>query len=313
MPSQRAVDLKRFSLPGFGIRLTPSCKTFIVEGMLRGTRRRWSIGRYPTINLDDARREAQHLLSNGIAGAAPKPKVIPNLAQLLDAYFASRHIMKPVTKKTYRSLVERLFSDWLGLPISAISKEMVMQRHEDLIRPTRCGTDNKACANRAMHVLRALFNFAGHHYEQDGHSMINSNPTDAMRWRWYKIEARQGVIPDKKLPEFYRAVMTQPSKIARDFILVLLFTWLRRNEASKLKWADINFEASTLTIPASSNKSSRTIFELFPGCLGSLTLAPGLEHQQSSKGLSSISKLLTLISNACEADFLKALLGRIYR
>ncbi len=74
---------------------------------------------------------------------------MPTLAEVMDRYLQER-AMKFETKKSYRSLVERSKSDWLKLPVNALSKEMILTRHQQLVKPTRCGTDNKACANSAM-------------------------------------------------------------------------------------------------------------------------------------------------------------------
>jgi len=252
-PEKGQVILRDSSLPGFGLRLTPTCKSFIVEGVVNGSRKRVTIGRYGSINLEDARAEAQRILTAMAEGKDPtipaeKP---PTLAEVMDRFLQER-AMKPETKKTYRSLVERSMPDWLKLPVNALSKEMILNRHQSLVKPTRCGTDNKSCANSAMQVLRVLMNFAAAKYDLAG----LTNPTEALKYRWFRQEARQGVIPDSKLRQFYEAVIKQP-KIARDFILLLLFTALRRSEGAGLKWTDIDFEASTLIIEADHNKSNR--------------------------------------------------------
>jgi len=204
------------------------------------------------MNLEDARQEAQKILADWKLGIdLSKMPPVPTLSEVLECFLLERS-MKLETKKTYRSLIERSMHDWLKLPVNALSKEMILSRHQQLVKPTRCGTENRACANSAMQVLRCLLNFAAAKYDLAG----LANPTEALKYRWYRVEARQGVIPDAQLPKFYRAVMKQP-KIARDFILLLLFTGLRRNEAAALKWANVDFANGTLTIEAESNKSNR--------------------------------------------------------
>jgi len=95
-------------------------------------------------------------------------------------------------------------------------------------------------------------------YEVDGKPLLDSNPVSRLTQnrQWYPENVRQGTIPDNRLADFYRLVMQQP-KIVRDYILLLLFTGLRRAEGAKLRWADVDFEARTLTIPAGFNKSKR--------------------------------------------------------
>jgi integrase len=252
-PARGQIIIRDTDIKGLGLRLTPNCKSFIVERRVNGTQHRVTLGHFPGMSVEAARKEAQRIMADMAAGIDPTipPLKPPTLAEVLDRYLVERS-MKPETKQTYRSLMERLLPDWLNLPITSITREMILTRHQGLLRPTRCGTENKACANSTMQVLRTLINFAACKY-----GLEPDNPTDALKLRWYRQEARQGTIPDAKLPAFYGAVMRQESKIARDFILFLLFSGLRRGEAARLKWADINFDARTLTVEAEHNKSNR--------------------------------------------------------
>ena len=214
--------IRDLDLKGFGVRLTPHCKSYIVEGRVNGTQRRCTLGRLNELPLEQARKEAQKILADWKLGIdLVKLPPVPTLQEVMDRFLQER-AMKPETKKTYRSLVERSLPDWLKLPVNALSKEMILNRHQQLVKPTRTGTNNQSCANAAMQVLRALMNYAAAKYDLAG----LTNPTEALKYRWFRQEVRQGVIPDSKLRQFYEAVMKQP-KIARDFILLLLFTGLR--------------------------------------------------------------------------------------
>ena len=69
----------------------------------------------------------------------------------MNAYLAA-HALAPRTKESYADLANRHLDDWINVPLSAISREMVEARH--LAIPGR------ATANGVMRVLRALFNYA---------------------------------------------------------------------------------------------------------------------------------------------------------
>lgn len=252
-PVKGQTILRDSTLPGFGIRLTPTCKSYVVESVIKGVRKRVTLGRCSTINVEEARKEAQRILNDMASGIEPVVSKAPTLNEVMSKYFQERTLMKDKTKRSYRSLIERSMPDWLELPVTAITKEMVLTRHKDLIRPTRCGTDNKACANSALQILRSLMNFAGDYYPQ-----AISNPTDAMKYRWYRKTIREGTIPDSDLARFFRVIMADECKIARDFVLLLLFTGLRRSEAKCLRWQDIDFDKKIMTIDAEFTKSKRT-------------------------------------------------------
>ncbi len=258
-PSKGQSILRDEDLPGFGLRLSPTCKTFIVEGEVNGTRKRVSIGRCGTINVEAARTNARQVLgemASGVDIVAQRRSQGPSVLEVLNDFLNERQ-MAPPTKLAYRQMMTRLLPDWFDLPIASITREIVLIRHHELLRPTRIGTSNGACANSVMHILRVLINYACDKYSVNGEPLLKDNPVDCLKRRWHHETVRQGVIADSKLAEFYRAIMACPSKICRDFILLLLFSGLRRNEAAKMKWEDINFEENTLTIPARFNKSRR--------------------------------------------------------
>jgi integrase len=74
---------------------------------------------------------------------------------------------------------------------------------------------------------------------------------------WYRKRRRQGVIPDHKLADWYRAVMATQSEQVREYLLLLIMTGLRRNEAATLRWRDVDFEARTLRIREDIAKNHR--------------------------------------------------------
>lgn len=243
---------------GFCLRMAPTCRAFIIEVAHQGKRRRITIGHYPAMSVEQARAEAQKQIAELKLGIEPgERKAAPTLAEALE-HFLNERPLSPKSIDTYRRIIHRALPDWLALPITAIDKNMIRERHKALVKPTRCGSDNKSDADRAFHTLRVVLNFAKHSYEIKGKPLLEENPVSAgLRWRWYGTNVRTGIIPDHKLSEFYQAVMKQPNKSARDFIFLLLFTGLRRNEVATLKWTDIDFEKLTLSISPGFNKSKR--------------------------------------------------------
>lgn len=147
-------------------------------------------------------------------------------------------------------MLPRCVGDWMDLPIVAITKEMVEQRHAELRRPTRQGTSGESQANTVMHILGTLVNYAAANYEVNGKPIILVNPVRRLSHnrRWYPEKRRQTIVPDHKLPDWYATVMSLRHPIVRDYLLLLLFTGLRRNEAATLRWEDIDLDSKVLTI-----------------------------------------------------------------
>lgn len=120
-----------------------------------------------------------------------------------------------------------------------------------------------------MRVLRAMFNFAAGEYEDEmGKPFILENPVKRLSHTraWYRVARRQTVIKKHDLPSWYEVVMnfetertSSKSHTIRDYLLLLLFTGLRRSEAAKLTWDAIDFKAKTLTINDTKNNEQHVL------------------------------------------------------
>lgn len=252
------------ALPGFGLRVTPGSRTYIVEARVNGIVRRITLGDHSKLTATAARRKALKLLAQMAAGKDPtieraKKRIAGvTLQDVLEHYLSVRNL-KPNTKRTYRYILPRCLGDWMDLPVAAITREMVQQRHLDLRATTRQGTSGEAQANVVMHVLGTLLNFAAANYEIDGKPIILANPVTKLSQnrQWYKDRRRQTIIPDHKLPAWYRTVNALRHQTVRDYLLLLLFTGLRRNEGATLRWDDIDFASRVLTVRAEVAKNNK--------------------------------------------------------
>jgi integrase len=251
-------------LPGFGLRVTPGSKTYVVEARVDGVARRITLGKAGALTPATARKKAQRMQAMMAAGKDPmreksRKKIIGvTLQEVLEQYLSVRNL-RPNSLQAYRYMVPRCMGDWLDLPVVAITKEMIEQRHIDLRRPTRQGTSGEAQANTVMHMLGTLLNFAAANYEVDGNPIILINPVKRLSHnrRWYQERRRQTIVPDHKLPAWYDAVVSLKHQTVKDYLLLLLFTGLRRNEAATLRWEDIDFESKVLTVRSEIAKNGK--------------------------------------------------------
>lgn len=251
-------------LKGFAVRVTASgVKSFVVEKLVNGKVRRMTIGRYGEITVEQARKEAQKLLgkiATGIDPRAEKKAVelhATTLGQVFQDYLHARKELKPRTLYDYRRVMTCVFADWHNKPLVAITKDKVGKLHTQLGKE-----QGHAYANLAMRLLRALFNFAAGQYEDaQGHSLITDNPVKRLSQTraWYRVERRQTYIKSHELAAWHQGVMQLENTTLRDYLLLSLFTGLRRNEAATLKWSDIDLKAKTLTVLNTKNHQPHTL------------------------------------------------------
>ena len=251
-------------LAGFGVRVTPTgAKSFIFQKRINGKEKRITIGRFGELTAEQGRKEAVKLAGQIATGTDPiaekKEKELKavTLADAFADYLSTRKDLKPKTLKDYERVIGTAFADWRGKPLLSITKDMIGKRH------TRLGEENgEAWANLSMRVLRALFNFAAGQYEDSqGRSLITENPVKRLSQTraWYRVDRRQTVIKSHDLQAWFAAVMALPNETLRDYLLLLVLTGLRRNEAATLKWADVDMGGKTLTVRDPKNHRDHTL------------------------------------------------------
>jgi integrase len=153
--------------------------------------------------------------------------------------------------------MEVAFRDWQSKSITAITRSMIQKRHQEL------GKRGENYANLSMRFLRSLFSFIQAHYDDgNGRPVVLDNPVLILTQSrsWFRTERRQTVIKVHQLPDWFRAVkvlhetpgFSAGSDIA-DYLLLLIFTGLRKQEGLQLCWDDIDLKEKTLQIRDTKN------------------------------------------------------------
>jgi integrase len=259
-PTTGQLIVRDDELKGFALRVTKSRITFVVECSANGKRRRITIGRYGVMTPEEARMEARKLLFGTIAVKKATSKATNiKLNDVFQKFLAVRKL-RPNTIRSYTQITKRCLGDWLDLPVTNLTRDMIQSRHQALTRTTKQGTTGEVQANMAMRILRTVLNFAASNYEtDDAQPIITMNPvrTLSQNRSWHRERRRRVIIPDQKLGAWYRAVMSLRQIYIRDYLLLLLLTGLRRKEASTLRWSNVDLDARTITIPAEVAKNKQ--------------------------------------------------------
>lgn len=256
-------------LKGFGLRVGTGSKVYFAEGKVDNKTVRVTIGHHGVFAPEQARTEAKSILgmiARGInpndADKAKKAKSV-TLAEVYTAYLKARNSLKPRTIQDYDRCMKAYFEEWQTKPIAEINKDLIERKHREI------GERSEAQANLAMRFMRAIFNFALGQYEDSaGNPIIADNPIKRLSQTrsWYRVERRQTVIKAHDLPAWFNAVNSLPDvaigrnkHLAKDFLLLLIFTGLRREEGLALQWKLVDFKAKTLTIPDPKNRQTHTL------------------------------------------------------
>ncbi len=223
------------SLPGFGIRVSPTKKVFIVMYRIDGRLKRLTLGAYGVLTLDKARDMAVDALvkvRNGEDPAADKQarRSATSVEELCQIYM-ERHatIFKRTWRNDARMIRERLLPEWGKKKAYSITRSDVGNLHQ------RIGKSHPYEANRTLALIRNMFNL----WKDWGFIDID-NP--ATRIKAFPEEKRDRFIKPEELPLVLRAIMEEEDPRFRAYFVLNFLSGARKSELLTLKWEDLDLQ-----------------------------------------------------------------------
>lgn len=253
---------------GFGVRIGKDTKTFILKTQMNGNTLWLTVGKYPVMTPEQARKTVLSWMGQIAKGVHPtepsEEEAISNITvgESMERYLEIRDShLKDSTKHSIRYYMNHYLPDWAILPVKDITPNMVEKKHREIGQVTQRG------ANLTMRYLRAILNTAiTLHTRPDGTSLLPPNPCTrltALR-AWYPEKARERTIPPDKIKVVFDRLMenrrVNPGQSATsDMLLFLLFTGCRKSEATGLLWDNVRFGDKTVTFMNTKNHRNHTI------------------------------------------------------
>lgn len=265
-------DISDSVIAGFKLRVSPSGnKKFIATGRVRGTSkaRTLTIGDADIVSLDEARRSATEFLSKiqlGIDATQVKQveeqakadKANEQLAKKITLqkamlqYLDDRKL-KPSTRKSYEYEIPFYCSEFLDNSIQDLTEDEICEWYLK-------GAKTPTSIDKAFRSLKAILQY------MVGLRIITFNPCEAVNIRKirYQIKARTRRIETHNITNFIDSwIDCMGNKLINpiqgDFILFLLMTGLRLEEARTLKWENLDYKYHSLTINETKNGHSHTL------------------------------------------------------
>jgi integrase len=217
-----------------------------------------TIGSYGAWTVDDARRRAEqykHQFEDGIDPRDVKKQTAAmqvTLQAVCDAYVGRPGKLKASSADEMKRHVAKVFAAWKDKPIASITRDMVKERHAEMVEKGLNGKKGApASANASLVTLRILFNFAMDEYRRaDGKAIIDHNPVGALKHHWAKLGTRTERYIDKgkvgavwnKLMDERATPRSRDALAGIDLTIFLLLTGARRDEAAALKWSNVHIE-----------------------------------------------------------------------
>lgn len=240
-------------LRGLGISITSTgAKSFIVYRWVSGKPERVTLGRYPDLSIEQARRMASEVNATIAKGENPNDKRRADRAEItletLFTEYLDRHAK--VHKKAWKedeAQFKRYLTSWAKRKLSTIKKLDIQKLHQEIGRDK-----GHYAANRLLALLSTLFNKANEFGLCD-----KTNPTLGIKK--FHERSRDRFLQQDELPRFFEALAQEPSDLIRDYFLLSLLTGARRANVQAMSWDEINLERAEWYIPITKNKTSQTV------------------------------------------------------
>ncbi len=249
----KRADYQDTKTTGLQLRVTSTgIKTFSVLRRVNGSLERITLGRYPDMKIEQARRQAGDVnsaIANGANPAALKRvgKAEMTLDDLLSEYMTRRAAFNKRPDKpqaTYRLYL----SKWGKRKISTIKHEEVDRLHKKIGQEIGLVT-----ANIVLKLLHVMFNKAINEWR----IWKGENPAHGIAK--FPEQSRDRFIQSDELPRFFQAVADEENETIRDYVLLSLLTGARRANVLSMRWEDVNFARAEWRIHETKNGIPQTV------------------------------------------------------
>ena len=252
----RQIELWDSVISGLGVRISPQgTRSFVLIYRSNGKSRRMTLGRYPGLTLADARMLASQSLKDVASGRDPQhvkeeralAAAASGFASLLTEFVEThckRHNRPSTARETERILRSDFEKPWKSRDIKTIARMDILRLLDDLV-----DNGSPSAANHAFAAIRKFFNWS----VERGYVAVSpcnglSMPT--------KPGKRDRVLSEAELRDVWTGARDLGYP-AGPIIQLLILTGQRRGEVAGMRWADIDLNAKTWTIPKEMTKNGK--------------------------------------------------------
>lgn len=226
-------------------------KSFKVYRKLNDKPVRVTLGKYPDMTIEQARNEAQKVITEMLKGKNPndekkKLRAETTFGELFKMYMERYSREHKKTWKYDERDVPRFLGHLFQRKLSAITKQDVQPIHEKI------RTENGLYqANRLLARIHIIYNKA----IEWGWEGIN--PAHGIKK--FKEKSRDRFLHPDELPRFFESLDMEQNDTIRDYVYVSLFTGARRSNVLAMRWEEIHLERREWLIPETKNGESLRI------------------------------------------------------
>jgi integrase len=205
---------------------------------------RKSIGRWPLVSVDEARKRAKALslkLLEGESLSRPDKLTLDDLVRKYIGWNKTRDLKYP---DWIEDVIHLSFKDWLEREVSTITRAEIADRHLVI-----AGKRGRVAAARSVKALRSLYKFADENDLYTGRNVAKAVRVEDTQPR------RRFLSPDEQ--KRVREALDDPSHAewVKPFMLLALATGARRANLQAMRWDAIDLDGGVYRVSAVDSKN----------------------------------------------------------
>lgn len=221
-------------------------KSFVLIRKIKGRVRYITLGAFPEVPPQQARRLAEERSAELLRGEEPNAPKTDKLTfgELFTRYMDGYAKPHKKTWKEDQRKHDKLFPGWDPKRVDSITREQVTRLHAKLGKER-----GPYLANRTLALLSVVFS-----YGRDTLRLNIENPCRGVKK--FKEQSRERFLDTDELRRFFEALNSeQTPEQWRDFFALCLWTGARRNNVQSMKWEHIDLRAGLWEIPGEEFKN----------------------------------------------------------
>lgn len=238
---------------GLGVSITSNdTRSFIVYRKISGKPERITLGRFPDLSIEQARRKAESINATIAQGDNPNDRRRAERAEITFGALFNEYLEQhaKIYKRSWdedQSIFNRYLTPWQSRKLSTITKAHIKKLHQEIGR-----NNGHYAANRLLALCSTVFNKATEFDLWD-----KENP--ALDIKRFPEQSRDRFLQADELPRFFQAVSQESNDNIRDYIILALLTGARKSNVLAMRWDQINLNAREWRIPRTKNETPQTI------------------------------------------------------
>lgn len=249
-PQEKSVSYSDSGLPGLTIRFNPGgSKTFSYRYYINGKQKRYTLGKYPSLKLAEARRAAREIAEHVSKGTDPQAEKVQSREDLtikeLATEFKEKHLptLKPSTQTDYKERIDHVIIPALG---GIIARQIQPDDVLDLLEEIADRAPIQS--NRVRAILSSMYSFG------QKRRIVLVNPVLTIP-RLGKENQRDRFFTEPEIKRIW-AIIDDLDQPVSSLLKMLFITGQRLGETRMMKWDYI--QDNVWMIPEELTKAKRS-------------------------------------------------------